>query len=112
MRVCMCPAQASRLCNRSKGHVELGGHCLGSLKTHPSCQQSSVALTLGLCQASSHIKNLRRQLELCVACMVFRFNWSSAAGSPFFIFLLSIRAGGVGLNLQAADTVIMYDTDW
>lgn len=29
-----------------------------------------------------------------------------------FVFLLSIRAGGVGLNLQAADTVIMYDTDW
>ncbi|CAK9146729.1 unnamed protein product [Ilex paraguariensis] len=26
-------------------------------------------------------------------------------GSPFFIFLLSIRAGGVGVNLQAADTV-------
>lgn len=26
------------------------------------------------------------------------------------VFLLSIRAGGVGLNLQAADTVIMYDT--
>lgn len=26
------------------------------------------------------------------------------------MFLLSIRAGGVGLNLQAADTVIMYDT--
>lgn len=29
-----------------------------------------------------------------------------------FLFLLSIRAGGVGLNLQAADTVIMYDSDW
>ena len=28
------------------------------------------------------------------------------------VFLLSTRAGGVGLNLQAADTVIMYDTDW
>jgi SNF2 family DNA or RNA helicase len=29
-----------------------------------------------------------------------------------FLFLLSLRAGGVGLNLQSADTVIMYDTDW
>lgn len=28
------------------------------------------------------------------------------------IFLLSTRAGGVGLNLQVADTVIMYDSDW
>lgn len=34
------------------------------------------------------------------------------AGSTISVFLLSIRAGGVGLNLQAADTVIMYDTDW
>lgn len=24
----------------------------------------------------------------------------------------SIRAGGVGVNLQAADTVIIFDTDW
>ncbi|XP_063683176.1 lymphocyte-specific helicase-like [Bolinopsis microptera] len=28
------------------------------------------------------------------------------------IFLLSTRAGGLGLNLMAADTVILYDSDW
>jgi len=28
------------------------------------------------------------------------------------IYLISTRAGGLGLNLQAADTVIMYDSDW
>jgi SWI/SNF-related matrix-associated actin-dependent regulator of chromatin subfamily A protein 2/4 len=28
-----------------------------------------------------------------------------------FIFLLSIRAAGRGLNLQSADTVIIYDPD-
>ena len=32
--------------------------------------------------------------------------------SSLFIFLLSTRTGGVGLNLQAADTAIMYDSDW
>lgn len=29
-----------------------------------------------------------------------------------FIFLLSTRAGGVGINLTAADTCIIYDSDW
>ena len=29
-----------------------------------------------------------------------------------FIFMLSTRAGGLGLNLTSADTVIFYDSDW
>jgi DNA helicase INO80 len=32
--------------------------------------------------------------------------------SDIFIFLLSTRAGGLGINLTAADTVIFYDSDW
>ena len=29
-----------------------------------------------------------------------------------FCFILSTRAGGLGINLIAADTVIFYDNDW
>ncbi|KAM7264845.1 hypothetical protein ACFE04_002528 [Oxalis oulophora] len=32
--------------------------------------------------------------------------------SSFRIFLLSTRAGGLGINLTAADTCILYDSDW
>ena len=36
----------------------------------------------------------------------------NAPESEFFIFILSTRAGGLGLNLQTADTVIIFDSDW
>lgn len=36
----------------------------------------------------------------------------NAPGSDIDIFILSTRAGGLGLNLQTADTVIIYDSDW
>uniref|UniRef100_A0A3B4BXA4 DNA helicase n=1 Tax=Pygocentrus nattereri TaxID=42514 RepID=A0A3B4BXA4_PYGNA len=38
-----------------------------------------------------------------------RFN---APGAVQFVFLLSTRAGGLGINLATADTVIIYDSDW
>jgi len=37
-----------------------------------------------------------------------RFN----SNPRIFIFILSTRSGGVGMNLTGADTVIFYDSDW
>lgn len=35
-----------------------------------------------------------------------------APGSSTFIYILNTRAGGLGVNLQTADTCILFDSDW
>ena len=45
---------------------------------------------------------LQRQL------LMERFN----SDEKIFVFILSTRAGGIGVNLTGADTVIFYDSDW
>ena len=40
--------------------------------------------------------------------LVERFNQDA----KIFVFISSTRAGGVGINLTGADTVIFYDSDW
>jgi len=53
------------------------------------------------------ITGLKRQAA------IDRFQSKNADGrEPPFIMLLSTRAGGVGINLTAADTCIIFDSDW
>ena len=40
------------------------------------------------------------------------FNGKDMKGTDIFLFLLSTRAGGLGINLQTADAVVIYDSDW
>ncbi|KAJ8598993.1 hypothetical protein CTAYLR_009472, partial [Chrysophaeum taylorii] len=39
-------------------------------------------------------------------------NAFNASGSRIKVFIMSTRAGGLGINLQTADTCILYDSDW
>jgi SNF2 family DNA or RNA helicase len=32
--------------------------------------------------------------------------------NKYFVFILSTRSGGIGINLTGADTCVMYDSDW
>ena len=47
-------------------------------------------------------------LCLCMQILMQRFN----SNPKIFVFILSTRSGGVGMNLTGADTVIFYDSDW
>lgn len=67
-------------------------------------QQAAQSRRYWWCQASTKVCD--RALVLQV--MMQRFN----TDTKYFVFILSTRSGGVGINLTGADTVVFYDSDW
>ncbi|KAI9739342.1 MAG: hypothetical protein M1834_007555 [Cirrosporium novae-zelandiae] len=57
------------------------------------------------CRIDGSTSQVSRQAQIAL------FNTTSSK-STHHIFLLSTRAGGQGINLAAADTVILFDSDW
>eukprot|EP00698_Gefionella_okellyi_P018344 TRINITY_DN5489_c0_g1_i1.p1 TRINITY_DN5489_c0_g1~~TRINITY_DN5489_c0_g1_i1.p1 ORF type:complete len:1058 (-),score=201.19 TRINITY_DN5489_c0_g1_i1:134-3307(-) len=57
-------------------------------------------------------KHLRLDGSTAVARRRYELSLFSKPDSAHFVYLVSTKAGAVGLNLQAADTVIMFDSDW
>lgn len=49
---------------------------------------------------------------VCVCVVQQAIETYNAPDSTKFIFMLSTRAGGLGINLATADVVILYDSDW
>ena len=68
------------------------------------CQRALLEVTQFLaCTLTGQTKGEDRDEQMDV------FN---APGSKKFVFMLTTRAGGLGINLQTADVVILYDSDW
>uniref|UniRef100_A0A673VY58 SNF2 related chromatin remodeling ATPase 5 n=1 Tax=Salmo trutta TaxID=8032 RepID=A0A673VY58_SALTR len=57
----------------------------------------------GYCRLDGQTPHEERQISI---------NAYNEENSPKFIFMLSTRAGGLGINLATADVVILYDSDW
>ena len=55
------------------------------------------------CRLDGSTNRVQRQISI---------NMFNSNNSPYFAFIMTTRAGGLGVNLQTADTVILYDSDW
>lgn len=75
-------------------------------------QMTSLLDVLGVYLDLRHYPYLRLDGSTPSDQRVGRLQLFNQPGSPYFCFILSTKAGALGLNLQSADTVIIYDSDW
>jgi ATP-dependent DNA helicase len=105
---------------RSSGKLQVLHELLSKLlaANHRILIFSQFVLALDLIEnvllASKHYKNRYARLDGSVPAaersqLIQEFEASS---SRLSLFLLSSRAGGLGINLSTADTVILFDNDW
>lgn len=68
----------------------------------------------GVCRIDGSVAQAERQTQIRAFNKPFspKTKLKKNEEPPKFIFLLSTRAGGQGINLAAADTVILFDSDW
>lgn len=74
---------------------------------------SQFTLTLDILQDYAHYRKFTyERLDGSVRDQERYNSISNFSKNDIFLFFLSTKAGGVGLNLTAADTVIFFDSDW
>ena len=67
---------------------------------------SIISLAVTIAASGFSFRVLTTCLTMSLSCSTWRHPQS------VFVFVLSTRAGGLGINLTAADTVIFYESDW
>jgi SWI/SNF-related matrix-associated actin-dependent regulator of chromatin subfamily A member 5 len=72
---------------------------------------SMLDLLESYCRHREH-KSLRLDGSTTAARRVYEVNLFNQPTSSHFVYLISTRAGGLGITLTAADTVILFDSDW
>lgn len=102
---------------RASGKFELLEHCLRKLKNsgHRVLVFSQMTAALDYLEyflSMIGMKHLRLDGTTKADDRQDMLEMFNAEESQYFCFLLSTRAGGLGLNLQSADTVIIFDSDW
>lgn len=102
---------------RASGKFELLEHCLRKLKRtgHRVLMFSQMTAALDYLEyflSMIGMKHLRLDGTTKADDRQEMLEMFNAENSEYFCFLLSTRAGGLGLNLQTADTVIIFDSDW